>query len=76
MKFGTRKDPRISGKAWVNKQLDYMIQVGRLYERERLDLVIGAIFVDGKQTEEEWDALFASALEAETTMKEAKEFGE
>ena len=66
---------KISGKTWIMIQLDGMAETGRLYSPDLLHRVCGAVLVDGKRTAEQWDALFAAANEAESTMKDAADFG-
>ena len=65
----------ISAVTWIAIQAEYTTTTGRAFADDAAGRIMSAALVSGKRTEEEWDALYAAAIEAESTMKDAEDFG-
>lgn len=65
----------MSAVTWIAIWADNAATDGTLIGRDMAFVLMSATQVDGQKTEAEWDALFAAAREAESTMKEAEDFG-
>lgn len=72
----TTQSKKIGAVTWIAIRAEYVASKGEAFEADVAHRIMGAALVPGKRTEEEWDALYSAAIEAEATMKEAFDFGE
>ena len=66
---------KISAVTWIAIQAEYVASSGNLFAADAAQRIMSAALVAGKRTEEDWDALYSAAIEAESTMKDAADFG-
>ena len=72
----SKTDSKKMGAAmWIGIWADNAASDGALLDSRTAHTIMSATQVDGQRTEEEWDALFRAAMEAEVTMKDASDFG-
>ena len=65
----------MSAVTWIAIQAEDAAAAGHFLSPTAAALIMSAAHVVGARTEEEWDALYLAAKEAEGTMKDAADFG-
>ena len=65
----------MSAATWIAIQAEDAAAAGHFLSAAAAALIMSAAHVAGTRTEEEWDALYLAAKDAEVTMKDAADFG-
>jgi hypothetical protein len=71
----TTDSKKISATTWISIQAEDSAAAGHFLSGAAAALIMSAAHVAGTRTEEEWDALYLAAKDAEGTMKDAADFG-